>query len=155
MYFYSLARFAQLSDKSKNANDALFVFCKYYLIEAICSSLPAAVCLDLNSLGAWLGIFNFLYQVLVLYDPDLNIMKILLYDLCKVNKPILNNDQLKAAQVISMSGTQILSILYLNLAIWYWKNKCLYKFLLVSKCDFSIEVYVDLKIENILVGQPI
>ena len=78
--------------------------------------------------------------------------QIVIYKLYKKNQNFqLSYESKNVQQVLSMSGTQILSILFLHMILWGWTKKCLYRFLLVTECDFSIAPYVDIRFENILV----
>ena len=144
-YFYFLQKYSELSD------NRIAIFVKYYLIEAVSSSISAAVCVDLNFLDAWLGVINFLYQLLVLHDGRFNFfyqIKLLIFKILKI-KPAAQ--QTKIAHMINESLFEMNITIYINLILWYWKKRCLTKYILVETCDFQIFNFVQIRLENIFV----
>ena len=94
-FFYILMMYANLSNDSMG-KDCLVMFSKYFLIDAVCSSIPGAVIGSLHNTGAWLGIFNFIYQLLVLYDQNFDILryvKVLFWKIFKKTTKISKSNQ--------------------------------------------------------------
>ena len=155
LYFYVLREYSDLLDNSKESRISIIWLSKYYLIEALCSSLPAAICVELNSIGSWLGILNFIYQVLVLYDSDFNILRrarvFLFSRICKIKEQKLDEQDKNITKILIISLNQIIIIIYLHLMLWYWQNRCLYDFLLAKSCDFLMVDYVVIRLENIFI----
>ena len=121
----------------------------------ICSSVPGAISSDLSSIDAWFGLFNFIYQLLVLYDRDFNFikkMKSICYRICKKNETILNENERKILVIMSISVNQCIPILFVHLFLWFSTEKGLYHYMITSGCDFSLqaEIVANIRVENII-----
>ena len=90
IFLSTLENFVNLQNYSGFQKNCLVTFSKYFLIDAVCSSAPSAVIGSLQYPGAWMGISNFLYQILVLYDENFDVfknLKFLIFKLCKKKIP--------------------------------------------------------------------
>ena len=156
IFFITLMMFAKISNNSEEGKDVMVMISNFYLFDAVCSSTPAAISESLDSVGTWLGFFNFLYQILVLYDPNLDIfynLKILLYKIMKRKLPeSKTNEQCNIIMdILCLSLNQVVIVVYLQLLLWSCWRRGLNYMDLTSRCDGLIYDYVEIRIENIFV----
>jgi len=155
IFFRILVIYSKLS--TNNNKDSVILFAKYYLLDAVSSSAPSAISIPLDSFEAWLGFFNFLYQVLVLYDGNFDIfknLKTLLSQILKIktsNEESKDQEENQVTELLSLSLNQVLIIIYLHLLFWYCWRRCLADLVLKSDCGFLIYDYVEIRLSNILV----
>ena len=151
-FFQILIKYANLQNDSGFGKNCLVMFSKYFLIDAVCSSTPAAIIGSLQSIGTWLGFFNFVYQVLVLYDSNYDILKnvkMLFFKLCKKKPPKLNRQEEYVKEILSISLSPVLVIIFLHLILWFSFGKAMDRWTLTINCDFSLKEFVVIRIENI------
>ena len=153
IFFFILMMYSEMKNDTKIEKSCLVMFSKYFLMDAVCSSTPTAIIGNLNSVETWLGFFNFLYQVLVLYDQNFDLLRnlrFLFLKLCKKEPPKLNQQEQFVKEILSMSLNHVLLIIFHQLIIWFSFRKCMDRFSLVRNCDFQLKEFVELRIENIL-----
>ena len=158
-FFYILMMYANLSNDSMG-KDCLVMFSKYFLIDAVCSSIPGAVIGSLHNTGAWLGIFNFIYQLLVLYDQNFDILryvKVLFWKIFKKTTKISKSNQQEkyVREILKMALSNVLIIIGVHLILWFYFRKAMVRLTLVKNCDFSLKEFVVIRIENIVVSSLI
>ena len=154
IFFKSLVIYSKLSKNADECKDSIIMFSKCYILDAVCSSVPLAVCEHLNTKQAWLGMFNFTYQILVLYDPDFDILKHLrklIYKILKKKEDDLNNHEKKVIELLSLSLNEVIIIIYFQILLLFGFRRCLNLWLLVIKCDFSIPDYIEIMWENVVI----
>ena len=154
--FITLMMFAKISNNSKEGKDLIVMIAYYYLFDAVCSSTPAAIAEPLNSVGTWIGFFNFLYQILVLYDSNFDIfrnLKILLYKILKrkTTESKSSEQHNQVMEILCVSLNQVHIIVYLQLLLWYFWRRGLNYMDLTSRSDGLIYDYVEIRIENMFV----
>ena len=154
IFFKSLVMYSRISKKSENCKDSIIMFSKYLLLDAVTSSAPAAVCVSMLNINAWLGMFNFLYQILVLYDPNFDILrkiKNLIFRLAKRKQEEPNAHEKKVTELLSVSLNEVMIIVYLQFLLLFAMRKCINYYVLAEKCDFSIPENIQIRCENVFV----
>ena len=126
-----ILKYVKFSKSYQNCEQCIVIFSKAYLCNAISSCVPASVYEDLNTKEAWLGIFNFLYQVYSLYDQNYNIMNSIKKIIWKIfkkkitEKTIQDENEMKVKQILSFSLNEILIIFYMRAILFLWNSNVL------------------------------
>ena len=152
IFIFTLVKSLKFSQFNEEDKDLAMFLTKYYLMDAVCSAIPAAVSEKLSSAESWFGIFNFLYQVLVLYDQNFNVfqgLKTFLYKIMKIVKTTCNQEENEVKEMMRTALNQIVIIVYLHLCVMYIWRRCLYFSVITTTCDFLIAEYVEIRLENI------
>ena len=142
----------------KNSEKFVVLLSKYYILDVVISAFPAAILEDINSLEAWLGIFNFIYQIFVLYDKNHNTMyylKCLVLKICKkkIDDKPQTIIQIKANEILTFALNEMLIIIFLRTVLFISFNSVLTSSGLIKiTCNYLItEKKFLIKIENFII----
>ena len=155
IFFYILMMYTNLQNDSIGKN-GLQVFSKFFLIDVVSSSVPGAISASLLNFGSWMGIFNTLYQILVLYDQNFDILRNLRFLFWKLLKkaplPSQSNEQEKyVREILKSSLSLVLLMIGVHLILWFSFRKTIDYWVIVENCEFSLKDFVEIRIENILI----
>ena len=124
IFFEILIMYSQVLEESSFLGKiCIIMLSKYYLIDAVCSTLPAPTTEPLNSIGFWLGICNFLYQILVFYYNKFDVFragKKVVDKLMKKNHPKLDKRIKYLQGILRISLNDVLIIIFTNLLLKFW-----------------------------------
>ena len=152
VFFQILIKYSQVLEESNFLGEnCIILLSKYYLIDAMCSALPAATTENLDSLGFYLGLFNFFYQVLVLYYRRFDIFRVfkkLLYKILRKNHHKTKNIEKYLQKILCISLNDVLIIICSHMVLWYGFEINLND--AIEPCRFTIFDYMKMKIENLI-----
>ena len=138
--------------------DCIRIVSKFYLLDVISSCLPSIISEPLGSKEFWLGLFNFIYHVLVLYDRENNLWRIFKRFLRKLLKKELKVKKIKEAetkvrQVISSCINEMIFVVYLQVVIMFYFRRVFVSVVsFISKnCQLEMLDYIDIGGWNILI----
>ena len=145
------------NSKPTKCDNCVMVVAKFYLLDAISCCLPAAVTEPLDSIECWLGMMNFLYQALVLYDPENNLIGVIqkfIYKCLKKQLPIkiMREEAVKVKNIISYSVKEVIIIVQLQVFLTWCFKRFLCSYSHGSKnCQFEMFDEIYISIENIFI----
>ena len=147
--------FASKNCKTHKSEIMINIIARFYIIDAICSCLPSVIAESLNSIDVWLGIINFLFQLLILYDSDISFLefaKKIFYKMKrkKFIKNKLSGEEIKVRNVIQSSIKEILIIAIIHSLILCCFRTVFVRLFISKNCKLQIKDDIELNSENIL-----
>ena len=152
------AKYATLSKNQKECKDAILLFSKYYILDAVCSCLPAVITADLWTKEAWLGMVNYLYQLYIIYDQKNTLLvygKKIVYRCFKrkyTENLNTNVEEMTVKEIFSVSLNEIMIIVYLQLILMFSFRRLLASSILQINCYLEMRKDIEIKIENIFIA---
>lgn len=158
---FLMIQFLKTLHFSFKSTDSILAFVKYYMLEALTSSLIVPLVYDGHYLENLFGMINFGYQLLSFYEENiiLNLIKKILNFFFPYKSIGLNSNfyEKKCQSFISGSSLEVTIILFLRLAVIIYSKRFLsriqaYVFIgLVQNCSLILNETIIFLPENLLV----
>ena len=140
VFLTAIVNYVKFVNNDKNCEKCLIIFSKYYVIDVLSSTFPAAVLEDLNTKEAWLGIINFIFQIYILYEQNysfFNIIKRFIWKITKKNTLIEytpTENEIKVRKILNFVLSEMLIVFCLRSILYIWFKR------VISRSDHNLHI---------------